>query len=115
MLTTCADIPPGFQNIKWGLFVVFGALCVLGAIQFYFTYPETCNKSLEEIEEMFSPSGPHPWHTKPGDSRLDHLVEQARERHYSVDDLKHDLNTGSIHGGHVEVAGEPAQAEDVKV
>jgi len=36
---------------------------------------------------MFSPSGPRPWHTKPGESRLDKLVEQAREKLYTVDDI----------------------------
>lgn len=88
-------IPPGFQNIKYGMFIVFGAMCVLAAIQFYFTYPETCNKSLEEIEEMFSPTGPHAWHTKPGGSRLDVLREQAREKQYTVDDVATG-RTGSI-------------------
>lgn len=33
-------IPPAFQNIRWGLFVVFGILCLLGATQFWLTYPE---------------------------------------------------------------------------
>jgi Sugar (and other) transporter len=33
-------IPPGFQNIRWGLFIVFGCMCILAAIHFYFTYPE---------------------------------------------------------------------------
>lgn len=88
-------IPPGFQNIRYGLFIVFGVLCILAAIQFFFTYPETCNKSLEEIEEMFSPSGPRPWHTKPGGSRLDRLVEEARQKHYTLEDVKAD-RIGSI-------------------
>lgn len=25
-------IPPGFQNIKWGMFIVFGSMCILGAV-----------------------------------------------------------------------------------
>ena len=33
-------IPPAFLSIKWGLFIVFGVLCCLAAIQFFFTYPE---------------------------------------------------------------------------
>lgn len=88
-------IPPGFQNIKYGMFIVFGAMCVLAAIQFFFTYPETCNKSLEEIEEMFSHDGPRPWHTKPGGSRLDKLVEEAREKKYTVEDVQ-SQRVGSI-------------------
>ncbi|KAK6377379.1 hypothetical protein LTR64_000760 [Lithohypha guttulata] len=72
--------PPGFQNIKYGMFIVFGVMCVLAAVQFCFIYPETCNKSLEEIEDMFAPGGPNAWHTRPGESRLDRLVEGARNR-----------------------------------
>ncbi|KAF2120482.1 general substrate transporter [Lophiotrema nucula] len=57
-------IPPAFLNIRWKFFIVFGVLCLGGAIQFYFTYPETCGKTLEEIEVLFSKDGPHPWNTR---------------------------------------------------
>ena len=80
--------------------MVFGALCVLAAIQSYFLYPETAKKSLEEvstasvnaccaptltaileqIEEMFRPGGPKPWRTKPGDSHLDASVGDVVRR-----------------------------------
>ncbi|KAH3918551.1 hypothetical protein HBH56_038120 [Parastagonospora nodorum] len=63
-------IPPAFLNIRWRLFIVFGALCLGGAIQFWFTYPETCGKTIEEIEVLFSNGGPPAWKTKKGDSRL---------------------------------------------
>ena len=33
-------IPPAFVNIRWGLFLVFGILCFMAAVQFFFTYPE---------------------------------------------------------------------------
>ncbi|KAF1953322.1 general substrate transporter [Byssothecium circinans] len=68
-------IPPAFQSIKWQLFIVFGTLCFAGAIQFWFTYPETCGKTLEEIEVLFSKAGPHAWKTKKGQSRLDAEME----------------------------------------
>ncbi|KAK4504288.1 hypothetical protein PRZ48_005204 [Zasmidium cellare] len=80
-------IPPGFINIKYGLFFVFGALCFLAAIHFYFTYPETSNKTLEEIEEMFAPGGPKPWQTKPGHSKLDALISEAQEKHLTITDV----------------------------
>jgi MFS family permease len=35
-------IPPALLNIRWKLFIVFGVLCLGGAIQFWFTYPEVC-------------------------------------------------------------------------
>ena len=33
-------IPPAFVNIRWGIFIIFGVLCMLAAVQFFFTYPE---------------------------------------------------------------------------
>ncbi|PSN73035.1 general substrate transporter [Corynespora cassiicola Philippines] len=76
-------IPPAFLNIRWRLFIVFGALCIAAAIQFWFTYPETCNKTLEEIEVMFSDDGPPAWKTKRGHSRLEdeiHAVSTAQAK-----------------------------------
>lgn len=94
-------IPPGFINIRWGMFIVFGAMCVLAALQFFFTYPETANKSLEEIEEMFAPGGPKPWHTKPGESKLDMLINEAAEKRLTMADAQDtDMNAkrlGSVH------------------
>ncbi|KAH6614832.1 general substrate transporter [Boeremia exigua] len=68
-------IPPSFRNIKYGLFLLFGGFCVLGAAQFYFTYPETCGKTIEEIEVLFSDDGPHAWKTRKGSERLQHEIE----------------------------------------
>lgn len=72
-------IPPGFRNITWKLFIVFGVLCFGAAAQAFFTYPETCRKTLEEIEVLFSKEGPHAWQTRSGDSRLDQEIAQALE------------------------------------
>ncbi|PKX89748.1 MFS general substrate transporter [Aspergillus novofumigatus IBT 16806] len=47
-------VPLGFANITWKLFIVFGVLCVGAAIQVFFTYLETCGKTLEEVEEMLA-------------------------------------------------------------
>jgi hypothetical protein len=77
-------IPSGFRNIGGGLFIVFGALCVLAAMQSFLLYPETAKKSLEEIEEMFRPGGPKAWHTKPGESHLDAEIDQEVQRRASL-------------------------------
>lgn len=81
-------IPPGFINIRYGMFIIFGSMCVLAALQFYFTYPETCGKTIEEIEELFLPGAPKPWNTKPGHSRLDAMIDEANREHLTMADVK---------------------------
>lgn len=73
-------VPPAFANITYKTFIIFGVLCFAAAVQAFFTYPETCGKTLEEIEVLFSKEGPHPWHTKPGQSRLDVEIQNVIER-----------------------------------
>jgi len=73
-------IPPGFQNISWKLFIIFGVLCFGAAIQAYVSYPETAGKTLEEIELLFQKGGPHPWNTKPGNSLLDARVLEVQQQ-----------------------------------
>jgi MFS family permease len=73
-------IPPAFLNITYKTFIIFGVLCFGSAIQAFFTYPETCGKTLEEVEIMFSSGGPHAWNTKPGGSRLDAEIQAVRRR-----------------------------------
>ena len=57
-----------------------------------------------------------PWKTKRGGSRLDRLVDEAREKRYSVEDVQ--KRTGSVgHDVHVESANsdeEKAAIEQVK-
>lgn len=72
--------PPAFVNITWKLFIIFGALCVAAAIWFWVFYPETCGKTLEEIEVMFSKDGPRPWNTRKGESRLAAEIEAVIAR-----------------------------------
>ncbi|KAI9794648.1 MAG: hypothetical protein M1833_000337 [Piccolia ochrophora] len=71
-------VPPAFGNISWKTFIIFGVLCVAAAVQAFFTYPETAQKSLEEIEILFSHEGPRPWKTRPGDSLLDRKISQVQ-------------------------------------
>ncbi|MCJ1225976.1 hypothetical protein MMC12_002625 [Toensbergia leucococca] len=72
-------VPPAFGNISWKTFLIFGVLCFGAAVQAYFTYPETARKSLEEIEVLFSPGGPKPWKTRPGDSALDAKIRRVQD------------------------------------
>jgi Sugar (and other) transporter len=87
-------VPPAFANITYKTFIIFGVLCFGAAVQAFFTYPETCGKTLEEIELMFSKDGPHPWNTKPGGSRLDAeiqaIIEKAHDRYAHGMDMNGD-------------------------
>ena len=89
-------IPPGFMNIRYGMFIIFGLMCFLAAIHFFFMYPETSGKSLEEIQMMFEPGGPKPWKTKRGESRLDAAVEDARVNHLTIDRVLGGKRGGSV-------------------
>lgn len=72
-------VPPAFHNISWKTFIIFGVLCFGAAVQAFILYPETAQKSLEEIEMLFSKGGPRPWNTRPGDSMLDAKVAHVEE------------------------------------
>ncbi|KAG4030203.1 hypothetical protein MFRU_013g02220 [Monilinia fructicola] len=72
--------PPAFRNITYKIFIIFGVLCLASAVQTFFTYPETCGKTIEEIEVLFGRGGPRPWATKPGGSRLDGEIQAVIER-----------------------------------
>lgn len=72
------------------MFIIFGLMCFLAALQFFLTYPETANKTLEEVEDMFATGGPHAWRTKRGESRLDALMEDATTNKLTIDDISKD-------------------------
>ncbi|KAL8998723.1 MAG: hypothetical protein Q9169_002278 [Polycauliona sp. 2 TL-2023] len=71
------------------------------AAQAFLLYPETAQKSLEEIEVLFSKGGPRPWNTRPGDSLLDAKIQQVEESRHK--------------GGHMdEKFGSTAHSEGIK-
>jgi Sugar (and other) transporter len=72
--------PPAFINIEWKLFTIFGVLCMAAAAWFFVFFPETCGKTLEEVELMFSKDGPYPWNTRKGESRLEAEIEAVIAR-----------------------------------
>jgi len=72
--------PPAFVNITWKLFIIFGVLCMTAAAWFFVFYPETCGKTLEEIEVLFGNNGPKPWNTRKGNSRLVAEIEAVVAR-----------------------------------
>jgi Sugar (and other) transporter len=46
-------VPPAFVNIRWKVYVLFGVFLVAMFIHVFFMFPETANKTLEEIEGIF--------------------------------------------------------------
>ncbi|KAH8904180.1 general substrate transporter [Coniochaeta sp. PMI_546] len=55
-------VPPAFVNITWKTYVVFAVFCFAMFWHVFFMFPETANKPLEEVEEIFDG-------TKPGSVR----------------------------------------------
>ena len=56
-------VPPAFEQITWRTYVLFAVFCFAMFWHVFFLFPETANKSLEEVEEIFDD-------TKPGSIRL---------------------------------------------
>jgi len=46
-------VPPAFANITWRTYVLFAVFCAAMFVHVFFFFPETANKPLEEVEQMF--------------------------------------------------------------
>ncbi|KAL8243871.1 hypothetical protein R6Q59_010129 [Mikania micrantha] len=73
-------VPSGFKNITYKIFIIFGILCFGAAIQAFLTYPETCGKTIEEVEVLFKDGSIPPWKTRPGHSRLEQELAAGKEK-----------------------------------
>jgi MFS family permease len=51
-------VPPAFENIRWQVYVVFAVFCFAMFWHVYFLFPETSQKLLEEVEDIFDDSTP---------------------------------------------------------
>lgn len=51
-------VPPSFANIQWKTYMIFGTFCVVMTFHIFFTFPETSQKSLEEIDHIFDQNIP---------------------------------------------------------
>jgi MFS family permease len=51
-------VPPAFANIRWQVYVVFAVFCFAMFWHVYFLFPETSQKLLEEVEDIFDDSTP---------------------------------------------------------
>ncbi|KAK3312650.1 general substrate transporter [Apodospora peruviana] len=51
-------VPPAFANIQWRTYVIFAVFCAAMFIHVFFMFPETANKPLEEVEQIFDDTKP---------------------------------------------------------
>ncbi|KAI0011483.1 general substrate transporter [Xylariaceae sp. FL0662B] len=51
-------VPPAFANITWKTYVLFAVFCATMFFHVLFFFPETANKPLEEIDEIFDDTKP---------------------------------------------------------
>ncbi len=51
-------MPPAFQYITWKVYVIFAVFCASMFIHVFFLFPETANKPLEEVAQIFDYSRP---------------------------------------------------------
>ncbi|CAJ2502532.1 Uu.00g099260.m01.CDS01 [Anthostomella pinea] len=51
-------VPPAFANISWKVYVIFAVFCFAMFLHVLFMFPETANKPLEEVADMFEATGP---------------------------------------------------------
>lgn len=73
-------VPPAFTNIDWKTYMIFGTFCAVMFFHVFLTYPETCRKSLEEIDVVFE-GDVRPWRSSTfGGTFQDRVEEEARRR-----------------------------------
>ncbi|KAI5861214.1 general substrate transporter [Durotheca rogersii] len=51
-------VPPAFANISWRTYVLFAVFCFAMFWHTFFLFPETANKTLEEVADIFENNNP---------------------------------------------------------
>jgi hypothetical protein len=69
---------------------VFGTFCTVAAIHVFLLFPETCGKSLEEIDEVFNNQSIWAFKARHEPSQLAADIEKAKE----------DLKAGKVDATH---------------
>ncbi|KAK6533565.1 hypothetical protein TWF694_002503 [Orbilia ellipsospora] len=58
LLANQFGVPVALTNIAWKTYIVFCVWCMIQAIIFYFIIPETKNRTLEELDDIFNAKSP---------------------------------------------------------
>ncbi|KAG4300658.1 hypothetical protein PCANB_003113 [Pneumocystis canis] len=69
-------VPTAFKNIQWKTFIIFAVFSTIMAIHVYLMFPETCGRSLEEIEHLWRENVPA-WKTKPLRTNFDEHTKKT--------------------------------------
>lgn len=78
-------VPPAFVDIRWKVYILFGVFLAAMFIHVFFMFPETANKTLEEVESIFlDPQGISHIGTPAWKTRANHKRIIDVERHGSV-------------------------------
>lgn len=85
-------VPSAFNNIGYQTFIIFGIFCMAQCVHFFLFFPETAQKSLEEIDDLFAKNGPKAWRTRVGHSRVDREAMQVDQQHHMGADMKSGSN-----------------------
>lgn len=70
-------VPPGYTNITWRLYMIFGTFCAVMTIHVFLMFPETARKSLEEMDYIFDNNIPA-WRSKHAGLSLEDRVAEAK-------------------------------------
>ncbi|KAK9323791.1 general substrate transporter [Lipomyces orientalis] len=80
-------LPPLLRTIRWRVFVIFGCLNVAAFIHVWFVFPETKQRTLEEMDEIFEHGEPV-WRSFTGvrykPSRLDTLAKEIEQGKFGM-------------------------------
>ncbi|KAI9045965.1 sugar porter family MFS transporter [Aspergillus affinis] len=87
-------VAPAFTNIQWKTYIIFGVFCTVMTFHVFFMYPETSNRSLEEIDAMFD-SNVSAWKSA---SAKDTFTAEVERRQNSVAEEK------AVEASHQEMA-----------
>ncbi|PSN68523.1 sugar transporter [Corynespora cassiicola Philippines] len=70
-------VAPAFTNIQWKTYIVFGVFCAAMTIHVFLMYPETAQRSLEDIDMLFDSNVPA-WRSHKVVNRFEEEVDEKR-------------------------------------
>jgi MFS family permease len=90
-------VPPAFANIRWEVYVVFAVFCAAMFIHVFFLFPETSQKPLEEVEEIFDDSTPGSFKYLGTPAWKTHVDRNARRLERGEIDIEEKFVTRATH------------------